>query len=158
MLSSNLRIWNYNLFPNTETFHFYNVLGIREVSFPSSQSKILIYVNKPTKCLLKWLGGEFEQWCVADEQTPDNELQMALDWACGMGGANCSKIQPNQPCFNPNTVKDHASFAFNSYFQSFKHQGGSCFFKGAAIITELDPSKPHFYCLPYLICDSLPFW
>ncbi|KAE8646799.1 glucan endo-1,3-beta-glucosidase 4 isoform X2 [Cucumis sativus] len=85
-------------------------------------------------------GGEFEQWCVADEQTPDDELQMALDWACGRGGANCSSIQPNQPCFNPNTVKDHASFAFNNYFQSFKHQGGSCFFKGAAIITELDPS------------------
>ncbi|KAA0046037.1 glucan endo-1,3-beta-glucosidase 12 isoform X1 [Cucumis melo var. makuwa] len=89
-------------------------------------------------------GGEFEQWCVADEQIPDDELQMALDWACGKGGANCSSIQPNQPCFNPNTVKDHASFAFNNYFQSFKHQGGSCFFKGAAIITELDPSKLHF--------------
>ncbi|XP_022947538.1 glucan endo-1,3-beta-glucosidase 12-like isoform X2 [Cucurbita pepo subsp. pepo] len=85
-------------------------------------------------------GGEFEQWCIADEQTPDDELQMALDWACGRGGGNCSKIQPNQPCFNPNTVKDHASFAFNAYFQNFKHQGGSCFFKGAAIITELDPS------------------
>ncbi|KAG6604905.1 Glucan endo-1,3-beta-glucosidase 1, partial [Cucurbita argyrosperma subsp. sororia] len=84
-------------------------------------------------------GGEFEQWCIADEQTPDDELQMALDWACGRGGGNCSKIQPNQPCFNPNTVKDHASFAFNAYFQNFKHQGGSCFFKGAAIITELDP-------------------
>ncbi|XP_022140327.1 glucan endo-1,3-beta-glucosidase 1-like isoform X2 [Momordica charantia] len=85
-------------------------------------------------------GGEFEQWCVADEQSPDDELQMALDWACGGGGANCSKIQGNQSCFYPNTVKDHASFAFNSYFQNFKHHGGSCFFKGAAIITETDPS------------------
>ncbi|KAG6750143.1 hypothetical protein POTOM_047225 [Populus tomentosa] len=84
--------------------------------------------------------GELEQWCVADEQTPDDELHMALDWACGKGGADCSKIQVNQPCYLPNTVRDHASYAFNSYFQKFKHKGGSCYFKGAAIITELDPS------------------
>ncbi|VVA17440.1 PREDICTED: glucan endo-1 [Prunus dulcis] len=86
-------------------------------------------------------GAEFEQWCVADEQTPDDELQAAMDWACGGGGADCSKIQVNQPCYFPNTVKDHASYAFNSYFQKFKHKGGSCYFKAAAFITELDPSK-----------------
>uniref|UniRef100_A0A6N2MG73 X8 domain-containing protein n=1 Tax=Salix viminalis TaxID=40686 RepID=A0A6N2MG73_SALVM len=90
--------------------------------------------------------GELEQWCIADEQTPDGELQIALDWACGKGGADCSKIQVNQPCYLPNTVRDHASYAFNSYFQKFKHKGGSCYFKGAAIITELDPS--HSSC-PY---------
>ncbi|KAM4093015.1 hypothetical protein ACB094_06G083600 [Castanea mollissima] len=89
--------------------------------------------------------GEFEQWCVADVQTPDEELLVALDWACGKGGANCSKIQVNQPCYFPNTVKDHASYAFNNYFQNFKHKGGSCYFKGAAMITELDPS--HNSCL-----------
>ncbi|XP_010557705.1 PREDICTED: glucan endo-1,3-beta-glucosidase 1-like [Tarenaya hassleriana] len=83
---------------------------------------------------------ELEQWCVADEQTPDDELQAALDWACGKGGADCIKIQQNQPCFLPNTVRDHASFAFNSYYQRYKHKGGSCYFKGAAMITELDPS------------------
>ncbi|XP_059449395.1 glucan endo-1,3-beta-glucosidase 4 [Corylus avellana] len=84
--------------------------------------------------------GEFEQWCIADEQTPDDELQAALDWSCGRGGADCSKIQVNQPCYLPNTVRDHASYAFNNYFQKFKHKGGSCYFKGAALITELDPS------------------
>ncbi|KAG6719274.1 hypothetical protein I3843_04G184600 [Carya illinoinensis] len=84
--------------------------------------------------------GEFEQWCIADEQAPDEELQVALDWACGKGGADCIKIQVNQPCYFPNTVRDHASYAFNDYFQKFKHKGGSCYFKGAALITELDPS------------------
>ncbi|CAI0383852.1 unnamed protein product [Linum tenue] len=84
--------------------------------------------------------GEMEQWCVADEQTPDNELQAATDWACGKGGADCSKIQLNQACFWPNTTKDHASYAFNSYFQKFKNSGGSCYFNGAAIVTDLDPS------------------
>lgn len=85
---------------------------------------------------------DYEQWCIADEQTPDDELQAAIDWACsGGGGADCSKIQMNQPCFYPNTLKDHASYAFNNYFQKFKHKGGSCYFKAAAMITELDPSK-----------------
>ncbi|XP_010542117.1 PREDICTED: glucan endo-1,3-beta-glucosidase 1-like isoform X2 [Tarenaya hassleriana] len=83
---------------------------------------------------------ELEQWCVADEQTPDDELQAALDWACLKGGVDCSKIQQNQPCFLPNTVRDHAAFAFNSYYQRYKNKGGSCYFKGAAMITELDPS------------------
>ncbi|KDO58432.1 hypothetical protein CISIN_1g033379mg [Citrus sinensis] len=83
--------------------------------------------------------GENEQWCIADEQTPDDELQAAMDWACG-NGADCSKIQMNQPCYYPNTTRDHASYAFNSYFQKFKNKGGSCYFKGAAVITELDPS------------------
>ncbi|CAN7058466.1 unnamed protein product [Brassica rapa subsp. trilocularis] len=84
---------------------------------------------------------ESEQWCIADEQTPDDELQAALDWACSKGGADCSKMQQqNQPCFLPNTIRDHASVAFNSYYQTYKHKGGSCYFKGAAMITELDPS------------------
>ncbi|GLT27428.1 hypothetical protein SLA2020_024250 [Shorea laevis] len=82
---------------------------------------------------------EMEQWCIADEQTPDEELQVAMDWACG-NGADCSKIQENQPCYYPNTVRDHASYAFNSYFQKLKHNGGSCYFKGAAFVSDLDPS------------------
>ncbi|KAL5574914.1 hypothetical protein UlMin_017560 [Ulmus minor] len=84
--------------------------------------------------------GQLEEWCIADEQTPDEELQRALDWACQKGQADCSKIQPNQPCFLPNTVRDHASFAFNSYYQKYKHKGGSCYFNSAAMITGLDPS------------------
>lgn len=81
------------------------------------------------------------EWCIADEQTPDEELQRALDWACGKGGADCSKIQVNHPCYLPNTLRDHASYAFNSYYQKFKHKGASCYFNSAAITTDLDPSN-----------------
>ncbi|KAJ7946405.1 Glucan endo-1,3-beta-glucosidase-like protein [Quillaja saponaria] len=87
------------------------------------------------------ISGQFQEWCIADEQTPDDELQAALDWACGKGGADCSKLQKNQPCYLPNTLRDHASYAFNNYYQKLKHKGATCYFKSAAMITDLNPSK-----------------
>lgn len=78
-------------------------------------------------------------------QTPDNELESAINWACGQQDVKCSMIQENQPCYQPNTTKDHADFVFNSYFQNHKNKGGNCYFNGAAIITEKDPSM---YSLP----------
>ncbi|XP_010467052.1 PREDICTED: glucan endo-1,3-beta-glucosidase 12-like isoform X2 [Camelina sativa] len=83
---------------------------------------------------------EFGQWCVADSQIPDYVTQAALDWACQHDEADCFKIQPNQPCFLPNTVKDHASVVFNSYYQRYKHMGADCYFSSAAILTQRDPS------------------
>ncbi|XP_068322472.1 PLASMODESMATA CALLOSE-BINDING PROTEIN 5-like [Pyrus communis] len=79
-------------------------------------------------------------WCIADEQTPDEDLQMAMKWACEVGGADCSKIQENQDCYLPNTMQDHASYVFNYYYQRFKKQGGTCYFNSAALVTALDPS------------------
>lgn len=95
--------------------------------------------------------GDFEQWCISDSQATDAELQAALDYTCGEGGADCSKIQENQSCYLPNTLKDHASFAFNAYYQKFKHNGASCYFHSAAMTTEKDPSKHFFSWFLYII-------
>ncbi|KAL3820824.1 hypothetical protein ACJIZ3_006729 [Penstemon smallii] len=83
--------------------------------------------------------GQFEDYCVADEQTPDDQMVGAMNWACD-NGANCSAIQENQACYLPNTLKDHASYAFNSYYQNMKHNGASCYFNSAAILSGLNPS------------------
>ncbi|RXH99482.1 hypothetical protein DVH24_011807 [Malus domestica] len=112
-------------------------LGIKKVNV---RYLLVIISSNLIYCEMK-LGGQLDQeWCIADEQTPDEELQMAMKWACEAGGADCSKIQENQECFWPNTTQHHASYAFNNYYQRFKQQGATCYFNSAALVTALDPS------------------
>ncbi|KAK2412923.1 glucan endo-1,3-beta-glucosidase [Trifolium repens] len=101
--------------------------------------KILIAILLAT--LSFQVSGQYKEWCITDEQFPEDVLQRAMDYACNVGGVDCSKVQVNQPCFLPNTVKDHASYVFNDYYQKYKHIGGSCYFNSAAIISDSDPSK-----------------
>nr|GMD04885.1 glucan endo-1,3-beta-glucosidase 1 [Ipomoea batatas] len=81
-----------------------------------------------------------QTYCIAMDGIDKKTLQAALDWACGPGMANCSEIQPGESCYQPNDVKNHASYAFNSYYQKEGKSIGSCDFKGAATITTTDPS------------------
>lgn len=84
-------------------------------------------------------------WCVAKSGTQDAALQSAIDYACGMGGADCSTIQQGGTCYNPDTLQNHASVAFNSYYQKNPSQT-SCDFGGTAMITNVNPSKNQNYC------------
>ncbi|KAF5195919.1 Glucan endo-1,3-beta-glucosidase [Thalictrum thalictroides] len=81
-----------------------------------------------------------KSWCIAVQSASQTALQVALDYACGYGGADCSAIQPGGSCYNPNTPRDHASYAFNNYFQK-NPAPTSCNFGGTAIITNIDPSS-----------------
>lgn len=84
-------------------------------------------------------------WCVAKPTVPDPIIKQAMDYACG-SGADCKEIQPNGPCYEPNTMLAHASYAFNSYWQNRKAAGGTCDFGGTAMLVTVDPSfqKCHF--------------
>ncbi|KAJ4980831.1 hypothetical protein NE237_031668 [Protea cynaroides] len=79
-------------------------------------------------------------WCVASQSASQTALQVALDYACGYGGADCSAIQLGGPCYNPDTLHDHASYAFNSYYQK-NPISTSCNFGGTAVLTNTDPSS-----------------
>ncbi|KAL8234149.1 hypothetical protein R6Q59_020249 [Mikania micrantha] len=88
-------------------------------------------------------GGEERLWCVAKPTVPSEKLQVALDYACGAGGADCGPIKPNGSCFSPDSMVAHASFAFNSYWQKNKKHGGMCGFEGTAMLISSDPSFLH---------------
>ncbi|KAK3039740.1 hypothetical protein RJ639_027397 [Escallonia herrerae] len=79
-------------------------------------------------------------WCVAHAAASQVDLQNALDWACGLGMADCGPIQSGGPCFNPNTLLSHASFAFNSYYQQNGNSDIACNFGGTATLTKNNPS------------------
>ncbi|KAK6918733.1 X8 domain [Dillenia turbinata] len=79
-------------------------------------------------------------WCVASPKATDAMLWPALQWVCA-NGADCSQLQEDQPCYDPDTVSDHASYAFNNYWQRSKKLGGLCNFNNLAIPTNVDPSK-----------------
>ncbi|KAL6135010.1 hypothetical protein ACLB2K_067238 [Fragaria x ananassa] len=85
---------------------------------------------------------QFAVWCVAKPTVPDPIVQAAMDYACG-SGADCKSIQPNGSCYQPATLLSHASYAFNSYWQTRKVAGGTCDFGGTAMLVTVDPSKSH---------------
>ncbi|KAK4253553.1 hypothetical protein QN277_010212 [Acacia crassicarpa] len=78
-------------------------------------------------------------WCVAKPSVPDPIMLEAMNYAC-WSGADCGPIQPNGPCFLPDSVFAHTSYAFNSYWQTSKASGASCDFGGTAILVAVDPS------------------
>ncbi|KDP33779.1 hypothetical protein JCGZ_07350 [Jatropha curcas] len=79
-------------------------------------------------------------WCIASSNASQLDLQSALDWACGPGNVDCSAIQPSQPCFEPDTLLSHASYAFNSYYQQNGASDVACSFGGAGVKVDKDPS------------------
>ncbi|CAK8539643.1 unnamed protein product [Lathyrus sativus] len=83
-------------------------------------------------------------WCVAKPSVPEETLQQALDYACGEGGADCNEITTSQGnCFYPDNLVAHASYAFNSYWQKHKRNGGTCNFGETAMLIHSDPSFLH---------------
>ena len=80
-------------------------------------------------------------WCVARSDASVEALQTALDYACGIGGADCTPLQASGLCFLPNTIQAHASYAFNSFYQRRSMAPGSCDFSSSATVAQSDPSN-----------------
>ena len=89
-------------------------------------------------------------WCIASSNATEADLQNALNWACGPGDVDCTAIQPSQPCYEPDTLVSHASFAFNSYYQQNGATDVACSFGGAGLKVTKDPSM--FLGALYIFC------
>ncbi|KAH9762685.1 glucan endo-1,3-beta-glucosidase 13 [Citrus sinensis] len=86
------------------------------------------------------LNGTTTTWCIASTKASEADLQNALDWACGPGNVDCSAIQPSQPCYEPDTLLSHASFAINSYYQQNGATDIACSFGGNGVKVDKNPS------------------
>ncbi|KAK0574360.1 hypothetical protein LWI29_022487 [Acer saccharum] len=89
---------------------------------------------------LAFTGHSSALYCICKDGIGDSSLQKALDYACG-AGADCTPILQSGACYNPNTVKDHCSYAVNSYFQKKGQATGTCDFAGAASTSANPPSN-----------------
>lgn len=83
-------------------------------------------------------------WCVVAKGANKTAVAAALSYACSQGNRTCDPIRPGKPCFEPNLVVGHASYAFSSYWAQFRHVGGTCYFDGLATQIAKDPSKCFF--------------
>ncbi|PIA26643.1 hypothetical protein AQUCO_09100065v1 [Aquilegia coerulea] len=84
-------------------------------------------------------------FCTAKDNSDPKMLQAALDWACGPGKVDCSSLLQGQPCYEPDNVIAHASYAFDSYYHKMGMASGTCYFNGVAAISTNDPS--HNSCI-----------
>ncbi|PWA41394.1 Glycoside hydrolase, catalytic domain-containing protein [Artemisia annua] len=93
-----------------------------------------------------------QTYCVVKKDADKKMVQAALDWACGPGKVNCSMMLQGGPCYQPDTVVAHATYAFDTYYQQMNKAEGTCDFNGVASITTTDPSKSPIapYAKPYL--------
>ncbi|WCJ28873.1 Glucan endo-1 3-beta-glucosidase 3 [Euphorbia peplus] len=85
-------------------------------------------------------GNSSSVFCIAIQNADSDKLQKGINWACGQGGANCSAIQEGKPCYLPNNIQNHASYAYNDYYQRMRSAGGTCDFDGTATTSTIDPS------------------
>ncbi|XP_004244387.1 glucan endo-1,3-beta-glucosidase 2-like isoform X2 [Solanum lycopersicum] len=86
-----------------------------------------------------------QTYCVAKEGADAKMLQAGLDWACGTGKVNCAPLMQGGPCYDPDNVAAHATYAFDAYYHMMGKAPGTCDFTGVATITTTNPS--HGTCL-----------
>uniref|UniRef100_M1B9Y9 glucan endo-1,3-beta-D-glucosidase n=1 Tax=Solanum tuberosum TaxID=4113 RepID=M1B9Y9_SOLTU len=86
-----------------------------------------------------------QTYCVAKEGADTKMLQAGLDWACGTGKVNCAPLMQGGPCYDPDNVAAHATYAFDAYYHMMGKAPGTCDFTGVATITTTNPS--HGTCL-----------
>eukprot|EP01062_Namystynia_karyoxenos_P065992 TRINITY_DN60015_c0_g1_i1.p1 TRINITY_DN60015_c0_g1~~TRINITY_DN60015_c0_g1_i1.p1 ORF type:complete len:208 (+),score=90.11 TRINITY_DN60015_c0_g1_i1:82-624(+) len=79
--------------------------------------------------------------CQTNANATDTELTTDLDYLCGKGnilGDLCAAIHINGSAYQPNTLRDHANWAVNEYYQVYRcpQPQSSCDFNASAHIAS----------------------
>ncbi|OMP02550.1 hypothetical protein CCACVL1_02763 [Corchorus capsularis] len=77
-------------------------------------------------------------WCIANPLSHDSALAANIEYACSL--LDCRWIQPDGPCFEPDTLLQHASYVMNMYYQAYGRHLSDCDFKNTGLVSLTDPS------------------
>ncbi|KAK4374836.1 hypothetical protein RND71_005513 [Anisodus tanguticus] len=80
-----------------------------------------------------------KQFCMPKVEATDAQLQSNINYVCSQG-VDCTSIQVGGSCFTPNTIRSHAAFAMNSYYQKMGRNNFNCDFAGTGVVASADPS------------------
>ncbi|XP_034704356.1 glucan endo-1,3-beta-glucosidase [Vitis riparia] len=80
-----------------------------------------------------------KKWCVPKPDATDEALQSNINYVCSTG-VDCKPIQPGGACYNPNTIRSHASYAMNAYYQTSGRHDFNCDFANTGVLATSDPS------------------
>lgn len=81
-----------------------------------------------------------KQWCVPKPEATDAQLQANINYVCSQG-VDCQPIQARGSCFAPNTVRAHATYAMNTFYQTKGRQPFQCDFSNTGVLTNRNPSN-----------------
>ncbi|CAH9113310.1 unnamed protein product [Cuscuta europaea] len=84
--------------------------------------------------------GPSGKFCVPKPTATDAQLQANIDYVCNQGGVDCRPIRPGGVCFNPNTLRAHATYLMNTFYQTKGRKDFQCDFSSSATLTSTDPS------------------
>ncbi|CAI9295604.1 unnamed protein product [Lactuca saligna] len=83
-------------------------------------------------------GGGGKTWCIPRSGASDEVLQMNIDYVCGLG-FDCQPISKGGRCFYPDSVRAHAAYAMNVYYQATGRHDYDCDFRSTGAITSSNP-------------------
>ncbi|CAI8617437.1 unnamed protein product [Vicia faba] len=80
-----------------------------------------------------------KKWCVPKTNATEKALKANIDYVCS-NGIDCGPIKNGGHCFKPDSLRSHASYAMNAYYQQFGRHDLDCDFGNTGVITHIDPS------------------
>ncbi|TKY58972.1 Glucan endo-1,3-beta-glucosidase [Spatholobus suberectus] len=125
---------NYGLFkPDLTPVYDVGVFTAKQAPGPTSAPPALTPSGSPESSSSK-------KWCVPKTNASEAALQANIDYVCSSSGIDCGPIKDGGPCFKPNTVRSHAAYVMNAYYQASGRHDFDCDFGHTGVITYSDPS------------------